>query len=105
VEGVAVLDGELHCTMADNSGGFLGGGPQFNKAGASAPHHEVKEDQFGPAPGAAAYKVRVAIAVVAIAVLVASLFYMDVHPGYGKKSTGRSSGAASGSQDAPPQQW
>jgi hypothetical protein len=66
--------------MADNNGGFLGGGPQFNKVGAPAPSDgtEVEEP---PTQSMQPYQVRNLAIVLFILVLFGLLFYMEYHPG------------------------
>ena len=66
--------------MADNNGGFLGGGPQFNKVGAPAPTDGTEVD--GSATKTLQpYQIRNAVVVVVILALVAVLFFMNDHQG------------------------
>ena len=66
--------------MADNNGGFLGGGPQFNKVGAPAPSDGTEQIE-PPAQSMQPYQIRNIAIIVIVLVLVGVLFYMNDHQG------------------------
>jgi len=66
--------------MADQNGGFLGGGPQFNKVGAPAPTDGTEREE-PQTQSMQPYQVRAIAIVVIVLVLFAVLFYMNDHEG------------------------
>jgi hypothetical protein len=90
--------------MADKNSGFLGGGPQFNKVGASVTEDGTPEAiPTGPQP-VQSYQVRNAIIVVAILVMLGILFFIS-DPGGVIHKSGRGGTPVNTEQPAPPKNF